>query len=83
MLKPFAVEFQPFIDDITGKERTIEKCANMATMERIRGMFILIWYHNCSTNAHHGTGCSDKFVEMENLLKDIRVDIQPLLRLNG
>ncbi|KAF8421773.1 hypothetical protein EV426DRAFT_188014 [Tirmania nivea] len=36
MLKPFAIEFQPFIDDITRKEKAIKKCANIATMERIR-----------------------------------------------
>ncbi|KAF8421781.1 hypothetical protein EV426DRAFT_188583 [Tirmania nivea] len=36
MLKPFAIEFQPFIDDITGKEKTVQECADMATMERIR-----------------------------------------------
>ena len=38
MLKPFAIEFQPCIDDIIGKEKTVQECANMATMERIRGM---------------------------------------------
>ncbi|KAF8421777.1 ankyrin repeat-containing domain protein [Tirmania nivea] len=36
MLKPFAIEFQLFIDDITGKEKVVQECANMATMERIR-----------------------------------------------
>ncbi|KAF8421789.1 hypothetical protein EV426DRAFT_188790 [Tirmania nivea] len=36
MLKPFAIEFQPFIDDITGKEKTVHECADMAMMERIR-----------------------------------------------
>jgi len=45
MLKPFAIEFQPFFDDITGKEKTVQECADMATMERIRGVFISIWYY--------------------------------------
>jgi len=44
MLKPFAVEFQPFIDDITGKEKNVQECADMATMERIRSMFVSIWH---------------------------------------
>ena len=35
MLKPFAIEFQPLIDDITGKERTVKEYANI---ERIRSM---------------------------------------------
>ena len=39
MLKPFAIEFQPFIDEIAGKEKTVQECADMATMERIRSMF--------------------------------------------
>ncbi|KAF8432861.1 hypothetical protein BGX38DRAFT_226934 [Terfezia claveryi] len=37
ILKPFAIEFQPFIDDITGMGKTVQECADMATMERIRG----------------------------------------------
>jgi len=45
ILKPFAIEFQPFIDDITGKEKAVQECADMATMERIRGLFISIWYY--------------------------------------
>ncbi|KAF8421808.1 hypothetical protein EV426DRAFT_608034, partial [Tirmania nivea] len=36
MLKPFAIEFQPFIDDISRTEKTIKECADMATMERNR-----------------------------------------------
>ena len=42
MLKPFAIEFQPFIDDITRKEKTVQECADMATMERVRGLFVYI-----------------------------------------
>ena len=45
MMKPFAIEFQPFIDDITGKEKTVQECADMATRERIRGMFGI--YYKC------------------------------------
>ncbi|KAF8423279.1 hypothetical protein EV426DRAFT_574568 [Tirmania nivea] len=35
ILKPFAVELQPFIQDISDKEARVRKCADMATMERI------------------------------------------------
>jgi len=83
MLKPFAVEFQPFIDDITGKEKIIQECADMATMERIRSMFISIWYCKRSTDAYDGTGSSGKIAEMGNLLIDMRADMKPLFRLSG
>ena len=36
VLKPFAIEFQPFVDDIAGKEKTVQESADIATMERIR-----------------------------------------------
>jgi len=83
MLKPFAVEIQPFIDDVTGKEKTVQECADMATVERIRGMFVSIWYYKGPTDANDGTGTSEKIAEMENLLSGMRIDMKPLLRLNG
>jgi len=43
MLKPFTIEFQPFIDEITGREKAVRECADIATMERIRGMLLSIW----------------------------------------
>jgi len=76
MLKPFAIEFQPFLDDITGKERSVQECADMATMERIRGVFVSIWYIPHDTN--DGIGSSEKIVEMENVLIDMRADMKPL-----
>ena len=42
MWKPFNVDVQPFIDEITEKEKMIRECADVATMERIKSMrFIL------------------------------------------
>ena len=37
-LKAFDIEFQPFIEEISGKERAIQEYADAATMERIRGI---------------------------------------------
>ena len=37
MFKPFDIEFQPFIQEIDAKEVVIQKCADVATMERIKG----------------------------------------------
>ena len=37
MFKPFDIEFQPFIQEIDVKEVVIQKCADVATMERIKG----------------------------------------------
>jgi len=81
MLKPFAIEFQPFINDITGKEKTIQECADMATMERIRGMFI---YHECLSAAYTegSIGSSKKIAEMENLLIEMQTDISIALTKN-
>ncbi|RPB25175.1 hypothetical protein L211DRAFT_848057 [Terfezia boudieri ATCC MYA-4762] len=66
MPKPFAVEFQPFIDDISRKEKTVQECADMATMDRIRD----------------GRESSETITVMENLLRDMRADMEPLLQLN-
>ena len=38
-LKSFDIEFQPFIEEINTKEGVILKCADAATMDRIRGMY--------------------------------------------
>ena len=35
-LKPFDLEFQPFIDEVNAKEGVIRECADAATMERVR-----------------------------------------------
>lgn len=40
MLKPFDIEFQPFIDEINAKERVIQECGDFATMERVKGMIL-------------------------------------------
>ena len=41
-LKPFEVEFQPFIEEINTKEGVIRGYADAATMERIRSMILHI-----------------------------------------
>ena len=38
-LKPFDVEFQPFVEEISAKEGVIRRHADAATMERMRSMF--------------------------------------------
>ena len=40
LLKPFDIAFQPFIQEIEAKEMAIQKCADTATMERIRSMIL-------------------------------------------
>ena len=37
-LKSFDLEFQPFIEEMNAKERTIREYADAATMGRIKGM---------------------------------------------
>ncbi|KAF8421792.1 hypothetical protein EV426DRAFT_189114 [Tirmania nivea] len=37
MLKPFAIEFQSFIDDINRKEKIVQECTDMAIVKRLRG----------------------------------------------
>ena len=39
-LKPFDLEFQPYIEEINAKEGDIRKYADAASMERIKGMII-------------------------------------------
>lgn len=39
-LKPFDIEFQPFIDEIDAKERVIRECVDVATMKRVQGMVL-------------------------------------------
>ncbi|KAF8426181.1 hypothetical protein BGX38DRAFT_1279005 [Terfezia claveryi] len=36
MLQPFVIEFKPFIDDMTQMEKRVRKCADIATMDRIK-----------------------------------------------
>ena len=38
MIKPFAVEFQPLINDINDSANAVRECADGATMERIKGV---------------------------------------------
>lgn len=33
-LKPFALEFQPFVEEILQCERVVKECADMSTMEK-------------------------------------------------
>ena len=39
-LKPFDIEFQPFIEEINVKEGVIRKFADAATMARVKGTYI-------------------------------------------
>lgn len=38
MFKPFAIEFQPSIEEMAEKEQRVRVCADMATMERIMSL---------------------------------------------
>ena len=38
-LKSFDIEFQPFIEEISVKEGVIRRCADAATMERVRSTY--------------------------------------------
>ena len=40
LLRPFDIEFQPFVEEINKKEEVIRECADAATMERIRSMIL-------------------------------------------
>ena len=46
MFKPFDIEFQPFIEEISAKEEVIRECADAATMERVRSMIpsVDVWF---------------------------------------
>ena len=43
ILKPLDLEFQPFIEEINAKEEVIQKCADAATIERIRSTYYSIY----------------------------------------
>ncbi|KAI5804812.1 hypothetical protein DFH27DRAFT_386729 [Peziza echinospora] len=38
LLKPYSMEFKPFIDDILEKEKRVRECADLATMDTIKSM---------------------------------------------
>ena len=40
-LKSLDIEFQPFIEEINVKEGVIRKCADAATMERVRSTYMM------------------------------------------
>lgn len=40
LIKPFEIEFGPFIDEINIKEKIIRECADMATMDKIKSKYI-------------------------------------------
>lgn len=51
-LKSFDIEFQPFVEEINAKESVIRKCADAATMERIRCMFLhMVLEYRAESNA--------------------------------
>ena len=37
-LRSFDIEFQPFIEEIDAKEGVLRRCADAATMERVKSM---------------------------------------------
>ena len=43
ILKPFDVEFQPFIQEIDTREAVIQRYADAATMGRIRGTVRILY----------------------------------------
>ena len=38
MIKPFAIKLQPLIDEIDASANAVQECADVATMERIKGL---------------------------------------------
>ena len=39
VLKPFTIEFRPYVEDINEKAGAVRECADQATMHRIRGKY--------------------------------------------
>ena len=88
MLKPFAITMQPFVDEITMKEGAIRDCADRATMENIRSMYMpkYIVTPRASFNkliANEGVECSENLMQMEDSLDEIRLEMKALVQLKG
>ena len=50
MLKPFDIEFQPFIQEIDEKEVVLQKYADAATMERVKSMTLHVVLGTMNSN---------------------------------
>ena len=74
-LKPFDIEFQPFIEEINNKEEVVRRCADIATMERIRSMISIV-----VTIVHN---LIQKHTGIVGILEDIISELKPLTKLNG
>lgn len=74
-LKPFDIEFQPFIEEINNKEEVARRCADTATMERIRSMVSIV-----VTIVHN---LIQKHTGIAGILEDITSELKPLTKLNG
>ena len=75
MLKPFAITMQPFIDEITIKERAIRDCANRATMENIRSVYIC---SNPLIDKVIANECLKNLTEMDGSLDEIKLELVQL-----
>ena len=76
-LKPFDLEFQPYIEEINAKEGDIRKYADAASMERIKSMYDYIFgvvRYKTRSNAR---------IDIQGDLQDITLDLKPLAKLNG
>ena len=83
MLQPFAIAMQPFINEITMKEGVIRDCADRATMENIRSVYI---YSNPLFDkviANEGIECSESLIQMEGSLDEMRLEMKALVELKG
>ena len=71
---------QPFIDEITMKEGVIRDCADRATIENIRSVYI------CSNPLFDkviANECSKNLKEMDGSLDEIKLEIKALVQLKG
>ena len=74
LLKPFDIEFQPFIQEIDAKEMAIQRCADAATMERIRS----------TCNLTYGVWIQNSVKSNTGIYIDIKHDLREITsQLNG
>ena len=76
-LNSFAIEFQPFIEEINAKEGVIRQCADAATMDRVKGLVPHNTHNWANSNAAVHTS------DIEGILEGIVSELKPLAILNG
>jgi len=81
-LKPFSVTMQPLIQDISDKEKIVEKYAGMATMERIKGL-CLRRSRFYSAMSDGTLGDSSRLQQVRDVITQIRQEMKPLVKLDG